>query len=291
MENKVLNLKKIMNEFIIYRMEEELNLLSCLIKQNEDKINNKKININFFYKNKLEGLNKEYEEKEKIYKDFITKVESKRILEQEFTSILDNLFIDDESMVKKYCLFLQCYFTSLYEMDNLEERNKYKSLKDIQEELKLDENILEFIKKSIKKNMKVVDSKNMFNLLINQNMTFDIDTFYPLSMDLKDEDIEVENSLLCMQMVNDCLCFYLPYGRKIIDMNIDTLKKALFSYLLIRDYIKIYSLKNYDDESEFISSLLKQKNEYEILVLEKQVKDNEKEEKLILLNKVIEELA
>ena len=40
MENKVLNLKKIMNEFIIYRMEEELNLLSCLIKQNEDKINN-----------------------------------------------------------------------------------------------------------------------------------------------------------------------------------------------------------------------------------------------------------
>ena len=66
MENKVLNLKKIMNEFIIYRMEEELNLLSCLIKQNEEKINNKKININFFYKNKLEGLNKEYEEKEKI---------------------------------------------------------------------------------------------------------------------------------------------------------------------------------------------------------------------------------
>ena len=138
MENKVLNLKKIMNEFIIYRMEEELNLLSCLIKQNEDKINNKKININFFYKNKLEGLNKEYEEKEKIYKDFITKVESERLLEQEFTSILDNLFVDDESMVKKYCLFLQCYFTSLYEMDNLEERNKYKSLKDIQEELKLD---------------------------------------------------------------------------------------------------------------------------------------------------------
>lgn len=291
MENKVLNLKKIMNEFIIYRMEEELNLLSCLIKQNEDKINNKKININFFYKNKLEGLNKEYEEKEKIYKDFITKVESERLLEQEFTSILDNLFVDDESMVKKYCLFLQCYFTSLYEMDNLEERNKYKSLKDIQEELKLDENILEFIKKSIKKNMKVVESKNMFNLLINQNMTFDIDTFYPLSMDLKDEDIEVENSLLCMQIVNDCLCFYLPYERKIIDINIDTLKKALFSYLLIRDYIKIYSLKNYDDESEFVSSLLKQKNEYEILVLEKQVKDSDKEEKLMLLNKVIEELA
>ena len=61
--------------------------------------------------------------------------------------------------------------------------------------------------------------------------------------------------------------------------------------MLIRDYIKIYSLKNYDDESEFISSLLKQKNEYEILVLEKQVKDSDKEEKLMLLNKVIEELA
>lgn len=291
MKEKINYLKLIMNEFIIYRMEEELNLISCLIKQNEDKINNNKININFFYKNKCSSLKKEKEEKELMYENFINNINDKRIKESEFKLYLDEVFSLDEAKVKRYCFFLQSYFASIYTNNKYEERNKINALNDIKEELKLDENILEFIKKSIKKNIKIIDNKNIFDILTKNKMGFDIETFYPLVMDLFSLDLDIENSLLSMFIVNKNLEFIIPNKKGIIDIDILMLKKYLFSYLLVYDFINLYSLKNYNEETQYVSSLLKYKNEYEKLVLEKQIKDDQKEEKLILLNKVTEELV
>lgn len=291
MENKKSKFVKLINEFIIYRMEEELNLIQELKKQNESKINDKKLNLNLIYKKKCSSLENEYKFKKEVYDGFICNCKEERINEDEFDSFLKSAFKKDSIDVKRYCFFLQNYFINLYSASMYEERNRAASLKDIIKELELDDSLFLFVKKTMKKNLKVIGASNILKFLTNDKMIFNIEQFFPFATTLMDEDIEIENdSLLEEIIVHDKVLFSLKGEKRIIDISLDDLKKHCFLFLMISDYISNYSLKNGDGHRIFVSSFLKYKNIYEHQIIEENIFDEEKEQKLNLLNKVIMEI-
>lgn len=289
MENKKKNYIKIINEFIIYRIEEELNLLEELKEKSKNKISDNKINLNILYKKKCESLRKEYEYKHKIYTSFLNNVKDERIDEDCFEDYL-KLSFESNASLKEYCFFLQNYFIDLYPNSIYEERNKESALKDILKELELDDYVYQFVKKSVKKNLKLIGFTNFVNNLINNKMKYNIEQFFPFAIKLLDEKVDINNDSILENIVLSDKVEFLINNGDIIDISFDDLKKHCFLFMLVYDYLENYLQENIEIKKDFTMSFLKCKNMYEKHIMEDQIIDSEKEKKITLLNKIIQEI-